>query len=461
MHQDHTRPEEALPTVALEDQRIKFANQIQDVCKNYGVFGNVILYRPSPLEGSRRNKMYLIAGRDPSIASENLPEDFNPADYLHRNLRNERLFYTDVFIHELSSDSNRMMAMEQLIEYCKYTEFLSALYARYRMEPPLKLRRFEIRQLMDARTKQRRVQMDGVWRNATEALNDYFEHEKKTGIQKDWLDFFRSNKYPDDAGPFERLNAFRNRNHPEVSMKQLMSCSDRIQTLEMQEHEYSRFSKIIQSNYPGISYAVSKKMMIDNGAEPTKQELEHEYGKRVTGEQYDRIRDERFAKESWSCIMDLIPSSFEIRKVSFASIDEPYIAAAFHEASLLYAQKDTLSTIQQRGGSLRLYAFPIEPREAFMNFVSLAFSNQLPFHLDTTGVLETPSLDRINVIYSSCDEELFFDILERIVNETVDIAHLIPDEERPGLQELLYKAEQLPKPKQGRGLTRGTTEERL
>ena len=460
MSQELSNLEQGIHADDLESQRKNFAQQIENICSDYGLHGTVLLHRPSPIEGSRRNKMYLIASRDPLIAADTPPLDFDPEYYLRRNMRNERLVYTDVFVHELGPNSNRMAAMEDLIEYCKYTEFLTTLYARYKLEPPLKLRRFEIRQLMDARSKQKRVQMDGIWRSATEALNEFFEDERKAGVQKEWLSFFRSEKYPDRGGAFEKLRAFRNRNNPEISLEQLMACNGNINSIEMQEHEYHRFADFMRKTFPDVPYAVSKKAVIDNGSGPRTPDIEREYGKRVTGEEYDRIRDERFASEGWECIMDLVPARFEIRKVFFAAVDEPYIAAAFHDASLRFAKTAELPAIEARGGSLRRYAFPKEPQEAFMNFISLAKSNQLPFHIDTMGSLETPSLSKINVIYSSRDEDLFFDILDRIVDETVDIAHLISDEERPALQELLTSAEHLPKPKQGRGAAISGSHER-
>ncbi len=420
-----------------------FSDQIKSICSEYGLYGNVILYRPSPIIGSQRNKLYLVASRDPRFTSASPPKDFNPEQYFRRNKRSERLVYTDIFVYDLS-ENNRLDAMEELMEYCKYTEFLTTLYRRYNMDPPQKLRRFEIRQLMDARDKQRRPEMDEIWEQATDALNDFFRKEKKGGRQKQWMDFFRSDKHPDDAGPIEKLQAFHHRNVQEISLEQLMACNGHINTLEMQEHEYRRFSDFMQSAFPDVPYAVSKKIVIDNGTGTLPAEIEAVYGKRITGEEYDRILERSFAAEGWESIIGLQPTYFEVRKIHFISSDEPYIATAFRDSTLRFARRDDLTTIERRGGELRLHLIPADPEEVFMNFVSLAKANHLPFYLDNLGRFETASLAYINVIYSSRDEELMFAILDRIVTETVDNSHVVPDEERPALQEIISNAEHIP-----------------
>ncbi len=417
-----------------------FSNQVEKICSDYGLYGSVVLCRPSPIAGSQRNKIYLIACRDPELLEDIRSGKADPDYYLRRNIRSERLVFTDAFVYDLSKEGNRMDAMQELMEYCKYTEFLTSLYGRHKMPPPLKLRRFEIRQLMDARDKQRRPEMDGIWKSATKALNDFFSHEAKQGLTREWMDFFRSDKFPDDAGPVKKLRAFLSRRKPEISLEQLMACNGQIHTLEMQEHEYRRFSDFMRSVFPYVPYAVSKKIVIDNNAKPQDPIFEEEYGKRVTGEEYDKIRERDFAEKGWDCISNLRPAYFEVRKVSYAAIDEPSIATAFHDATLRYAKRNELSEILSRGGPEALYSIP---KEDFMNFVSLAKANGVPFYLDNLGEYEVPSLDSINVVYSTRDQEMVYAILDRIVNEKIGSSHLVPDDERrPALQRKIEQAQQ-------------------
>ena len=112
------------------------------------------------------------------------------------------------------------------------------------------------------------------------------------------------------------------------------------------------------------------------------------------------------------------------------------MASAFQDATLRYARSDNLQTIEARGGTLCLSCIP---KEDFMNFVSLAKANRLSFYIDSTGLFEVPSIKKINVVYSSHDEDLLRDILDRIVNEKVEYSHLVPDEERQPLQILLQE----------------------
>lgn len=436
-----------------------FPNEVKNICAEYGLYGTVFLYRASPVSGSQRNKLYLVASTDPAFASDQPPKDFDPEYYLRRNQRSERLVFTDMFVYDLS-ENNRLDAMSQLMEYCKYTEFLTTLYKRYNMPPPQKLRRFEIRQLMDARDKQRRPEMDAIWKQATNALNDFFSKEKKGGHRKEWLDFFRSDKHPDDANPIEKLKAFRGKSGQILSLEQLMECNGHIKTHEMQEHEYTRFADFMSSAFPYVPYAVSKKIEINNGVGPQSPEYEKQYGKRVTGEEYDRIRERSFAEDGGEGIMGMRPTYFEVRKVYFVATDEPYIATAFHDAWLRFARRDDLETITHRGGDLCLHRIPANPQTTVMSFVSMAKSSGLPFYLDNLGDFERPSLDYINVIYSSRDQDLMFDILDRIVNETIVSSHAVPEEERPALQEILDKAKQIPRQNNSELPHRGGSHER-
>lgn len=423
----------------LQPNRYTFADQVRNICSQYGLYSSVFLYNPSNIEGSSRNKLYLVATNDPAFAAGEPPEDFDPEFYMRRNLRSERLFYVDYYIYDMSSN-NRLEAMEGLLEYCKYTEFINSLYARYKLEPPQKLRRFEISQLMDAREQQRINGLNSFGNRATNSLKDFFDKEKKTGRTKRWMNFFRSDKFPDDAGLFEKMRTFRKRENPEVSLEQLMACNGHVKTIEMQEHEYKRFSDFMRNAYPFVPFAVSKNIIINHGIGPQPEEIEMISGKRVTGEEYNKILERDFSQKGWESVASLCPSYFKIRKISFISSDEPYIATAFKDATLRFARRDEINTIKERGGELRLHKIPSDPPAAFMNFVSLAKANGLPFYLDNLGWYETPSLAYVNVIYSSKDEDLICAILERIVTDTIDNSHVVPVDERPQLNELIDKA---------------------
>lgn len=416
----------------------EFLAQFQSICHSFGLYGSIVSHLPTPIQGGNQNKAYLVVGRSPEIEEFPSQNGFDPAYYLRRNLRDERVVYTDYFIHELGPDCTYMDIMEKLLEYCKFTEFLTSLYKHFRMEPPLRLRRFEIRQLMDARDRQQSELSDRIWRRSTEFLNRFFEKERKGGIQKEWMAFFRSEKYPDEGNALEKIAAFRNRHSPVVPLAQLMACNSRIHTLEMQEHEYQRFAEIMSKQFSFVPYAVSDKVILDNHTASAGSSFDESSFQEISGEAFDKIIEDRFAEESWDCIRSYLPCYFEIRKVSYAAADEPYITSAFQSATLRYARSDDLQAVEARGGSFRLFNIP---KEDFMNFVSLAKANELSFFIDAMGYFETPSLKKVSVIYSSTDEALLQGILTRIVGEKVEASHLIPDDERQSLQILLTKAD--------------------
>lgn len=440
MSDEYTRAD-PLELAETEAEIKDLASRMNGVCSQYGLHGNVIYHHPSPIPGSKCNRLYLLAARDPALVTDPLPKGFDPAVYLRRNQRSGKLVYTDVFVYDLMS-GDYMDAMDKLVEYCKYTEYLSDLYRHYGLEPPDKLRHFEIRMLKTAQAGKRRPITDHIWKKSVDALNDFFKTERKGGSKKEWMDFFRSDKYPDKGNSFERIAAFQRRHDPVVSLEQLMSSNDHIHTLEMQEHEYRRFSTYMRDCFPDVPYAVSKKQIIDNGAGPRNESLEATFGKRVTGEEYDKLRDERFAAEGWAPLVNLEAAYFEVRQVSYCAVDESVVATAYNDASLRYAKCDTLETIQERGGSYRHCAVP---REDFMNFVSFAKGAGVPFYVDNRSSFEVPSLAKVNVIYSSRDAENMECILGRIVDEKVGSSHFILEGDRPTLTDILAEARHQPR----------------
>lgn len=416
----------------------EFLAQVQSICHSFGLYGNIVSHPATSICGSNNDRLYLVIGRSPEIESTSSQNSFDPEYYLRRNLRDERVVYTDYHIHKLGSDCNYMDIMEKLLEYCKFTEFLTSLYKRFRMEAPLRLRRFEIQQLMEARDRQQSELSERSWHNGTGFLNLFFENEKRGGIHKEWMAFYRSEKYPDNGNALEKLAAFRKRHSPVVPLVQLMSCNSCIHTLEMQEHEYQRFADIMSKQFSFVPYAISDKVVINNQTASNDPSMNEPLSKEITGEAFDQIIEDYFAEKSWECIDLYRPCYFEVRKVSYAAIDEPYIASAFQSATLRYARSDNLQAIEARGGSFCLFSIP---REDFMNFVSLAKANQIPYFIDTMGYFETPSLNEINIIYSSNDEDHLKGIFARILGEKIESSHLVPDNDRSSLQVLLSKTD--------------------
>ena len=124
-------------------------SKVQNICEKYGLFGNVYYYEPSTIATSNRNRLYILAGTDPAIAQNPPPAKYRPDEIIRRNTGDEILFYPDCWSLDLFdyADSNgHMRAYEQLVDYCKKTEFLQTIYGEYSLSLPPVIREAEIRQ---------------------------------------------------------------------------------------------------------------------------------------------------------------------------------------------------------------------------------------------------------------------------------------------------------------------------
>ena len=135
----------------LEAVRKNNAAIVQDICAQYGLYGNVVFYEPSPMSNSSMNRMYIVAGLDPEIAKYPLPKKYRPDEMLHAIQRNEKLFYPQAWVLDLKEVKDELSATEYLVEYCKKAGFMARLYAEYGLSAPKALRVSEVYQLMNFR----------------------------------------------------------------------------------------------------------------------------------------------------------------------------------------------------------------------------------------------------------------------------------------------------------------------
>lgn len=399
-------------------------DHIKQICSEYGLYGNIIHYTPSPIPESDRNKYYIVAGTDPAIVGDSLPEYYFPEDVLRRQERNSSLFYPNAWVFDLSEDDNRMSATEQLVEYCKSVEFLRTIYGEYGLNLPEKIRISEINQLLNFYSSANNPLLDDRTRKkCRKDLDWFFKRERSTGIRKKWLDYFRSEKFPDDKGPIGRISGFVFRNRQHLSIRQMMDANCELHKLEMEEHEYKLFVKFMKEVYPEVSYYAGPKEVVNNGIGNPK-ETEDVFGRRITGEEYAVIRKERFADEGWDALKNLKPAYWEFRDVYYKACDEPLIAAAYNSITLIFAKCDPLNDLVSISKQSPLRLIDIPQGQEFMNFVSLAKANQLRFYIDNIGQFATPSLDKVRVIYNEHQGEKLKGILERMVVDKISFSHM-------------------------------------
>lgn len=420
--------------------------QVQRICRKYGLYGNVYYYEPSTIPTSNRNRIYVLAGTDPAIMQSPPPERYHPDEIVRRNSSNELLFYPDLWALDLfdyATSNGQMRVYEQLVGYCKNTEFLTALYAEHGLRLPHVIRQAEIRQLRTYHeSSQNQALPEAVRARCLKDLNWFFSREKSTGLRRRWLDYFRSDRYPDGQGAAAKIFGFLNRNKPEVSMDLLMDiCSD-TKKLEMQEHEYLRFKKFMESCYPDISYAKGEKTVIDHGTDsPGRAPLEP-FGRRITYEEFCALREARFAEEGWDCLADVKPSYWEMRDIHYKESDEAIIVSVYQSVTLDYAHDNDLREVLDHGPIDMLSVSATD----FMNFVSLAKANDLRFYIDKRGDFAAPDFEHVNVIYNQSQFDLISSITPRMLDDKVEHSHLLDQQSHPKLADAIQNARNLPKP---------------
>ena len=335
-----------------------------------------------------------------------------------------------------------MRVFEELVDYCKNTEFLKVLYAEYGLSLPPVIRQAEIRQVRTYHDAMHNPSLpDAVRTRCSKDLKWFFSRERSTGLRRQWLDYFRSDRYPDGKGAGAKLLGFLNRNKPEVSMDLLMDiCSD-TKKLEMQEHEYLRFKKFMEACYPDISYAKGEKTVIDHGIDKQGSAALQPFGRRITSEEFCALRESRFAEEGWACLADVKPSYWEMRDIHFKESDEAIIASVYQSVTLDYARDNDLRELLDHGPIDMLSVSATD----FMNFVSLAKANNLRFYIDKRGDFATPDFKNVHVIFNLSQLDLIGNIQNRMLDDKVEHSHLLDQPFRPKLSDAIQHAQTHPK----------------
>lgn len=425
--------------IEAHEASIRAREHISSICDEYGLYGNIVYHNPCPSAGADGNRVYIVAGCDPAIQGNAVVQGMTPDEIIRRSEQNNKLFYPNAWAFDLSANSSQMKAQEELVEYLKKAEFVKMLYAQYGLEPPEKLRVSEVYQLIDFHDLSLNPKVNQETRDkAKKDLAWFFEREKSKGFRRQWLDYFRSDHFPDDKGPIAKVSGFFTRDKQRTSLENLMEVSEDIHKIQMQEHEYSLFVRYLEKLYPDITFAASEKEIVNHGGVNNPQETEAAIGRRITGEEFAVIRKDRFAEEGWEALENLKPAYWEFRDVYYKACDEPRIATAYNSITLQYAKCDALADLH---GPVHMIDVPVTD---FMNFVSLAKANNLRFYIDNVGDFATPSLETVHVIYSEFQQEKLQGIVERMMDDKIEFSHITEGgDNRAPLSEVIEAMENL------------------
>lgn len=392
---------------------------VQDTCEEFGIYGSIIPYRSSTVPESDRNRDYIIASLSPS-----LPENFNPEQQLRKQERSKKFFYPHIWVYDLNENSNQLRVNHQMTEYCQKARFLSQLYAAYNTPLPEVLRTSEVNQILDAWEAMHHASANqSLTQKGQKDLDAFFKRENDKG-KRDWMQFFRSDRFPDNGGKLAKIKAFNNRHNQVVDKAQLELFNANTKSLTMQEHEYQIFHELMAKQHPEVTYSVGKMEVVDHGLMEMDDAENSPFGRSVSGEEYAVIRKERFANEGWDALAGLNMAYWEFRDVYFRDIDEPIIASVYNKITLEYAKCDSVTDLMTRG-PMHLKQIPIDD---FMNFVSLAKANKLRFYIDTEGIYSIPSLEYVNVIYNEQQTQLLEAITARMLHDKTSHSYLFDRE---------------------------------
>ncbi len=418
-----------------------FSRQVKQVCGEYGLYGNVIYYAPSPFtcpDQNNRNRFYIIAGPSPDFGQDTVPAWLDPEQIIQRNKRNCKLFYPGAWALDLSSGISQIEALDQLVEYAKRTEFLTFQYGQYGMSLPEKLRLSEVNHLITFFDQTLWTAANpAIQKKYQSALDDFFKGENsKNRLRRAWMDYYRSEKFPDGKGPMAKITGFLRRHKPEIRHELLRETNDDLRKLQMQEYEFQYFRDFMATCYPEVSFSIGDREVVDHGLTPLS--IQDKVSVRnVTWEEYAAVRKERFAAEGYDALAGLNPSRWEFRDIYYRAIDEPIIASVYNSMVLQYAKCNPLEELTHYGA----LALEDIPASNFMNFVSLAKANGLRFYIDNKGDYAVPSFQSIHVIYNTCQSEKMSGILDRLLHDKVAYSHALGF--RPSLENQIEHSHKL------------------
>lgn len=276
-----------MATYELNDIYVFIAANIRQICKQYGMNGNLFFYSLSKEAGKSYARLYIVAGFSEELNGDMLPKWVYPDDILRNQKENEKLFFPNIWVYDMTGESTDVKAIESLVEYLKKAEFIRMIYSQYNTQLPKALRVSEIGQLYRFWNLSKNTALFGKALNKVKKdLSWFFKRERAKGFRRRWLDYFRTEKFPDNDGPVAKIRGYFKQDEQILPLERLFETNSNINKLEMQEFEYKLFLKRVRMFYPYVSFAVGKVEVVDHGGVGASPETYSVFGKCVTAEEY-------------------------------------------------------------------------------------------------------------------------------------------------------------------------------
>ena len=360
-------------------------------------------------------------------------------DIILRNNRNTFLFYPKISAVKID-ENNYISALDAVIDYCREAEFIKTVYAEYGLPVPLCIRREELSALMRFNVGRSNIEFDINLRTLYEkGLTKFFKRERRGGLHKMWRDFIRSEKMDIDASRIKNIWLFFKRKNPETDLHLLLQSGENVKILEMQEHEFKEFKKIVRKYYPDFKYNSGKKYKVNHGMVDKAGNKGSPWGKTITNEEFSRNRDKYIYGDEKYRI-----SYWEFRNVVYRAADEPIIAEIYNNLSTKnIGGAENLQNLQvlKNRGELEFINIP---EIYFTNFARLATEKNLLFYADVQGEYTTPSLKSVCIVFNKYNSELANDILRTMMNDK--LYHSVSTQQKMSLKEQISMADTVVKP---------------
>lgn len=386
------------------------------------LYGNLFVFSPTDVEGSDLTGLYVVMGRDPMYQGPTLPAGLDLAKQARIQERDPLLFHTDLTVIDLSKVEDELNLSASIVNWASTVAALHHIfkYEGHKNDIPKAIRSTEI----DYLTQHQRALWDdsvppGAKHELRQNLAKYFSREGAAGFKGEWRSFFRSDKMPPTKNKLVQFQHYMKRHESEVPLNILMEGCDEVSKLTITERAYKAFAKEVKEHHPDVTYAVSKPVIQDEGVDKTPGETFRGIT-RVTEDEYNTIKTERFAREGWRALQGLQVAKWELRDLYFKRADTEIVSSILLKEKTRFVKPMGLSDLQGFG---KFSVYTVDAAD-FDNFVSMMHANMVPFGLDIEGRFHSVSLSNISVLVPDMFKEKYLAVREYIVNANITMAGL-------------------------------------
>lgn len=385
------------------------------------IYGNLFAYYGSNIDGSDLNRLYVVMGQDSACAGPDWPKGLNPMDAVRRQEGNPQLLWTQHMVIDLTNVPDELHINSELVKWASHMETLMRLYRLHGAPMPEALHVQEVKYLEELDSVCRDITApEKAKRDLQKRMKKFFKLETKTtGFMAKWHAFVRSDRWPGEKSKLAQLWAFMHRRNNVVPQQLLWYSTDKVVELFMSEKDYRRFADIIKRDHPDVTYAISKKSVRDEGLDKKTGDTLQRGVRRVSEDEYDDIKRERFATEGWDSVNGLKKSRFVSRSVYYKESDAPVVEGVYQGILCEFAKADSIQSIR----SWHSYSLLNISEHSMDSFVAHAKSNGIPFAIDTKGVVCTPVAGEIHILYPTVCQNQIQACMADIVNNAIQYGH--------------------------------------